>query len=826
MGANFTISQPSFAAGEISPSLRARTDLAKYRVAAALMSDCFALPTGGAASRQGTKAVLRAFVSPQVANSIVRLVKFVFGVTQAYMLELSYDGSDGYLRVIMNGGYVLETAQSITSVTLSASNQVTINKVAHGYSVGDWIWFSSVLGMTELKSSPGFVGVIDSTTFGADSFKINTIDGAEVDGSTWGAFTSGNMARVYRTDLPPDMEDNIASLKFSQNADVMTITNVTQVGGNPYTLTRTAHTVWTFTAITYAATVLKPTSASATRNAAGTLVYSYVVTSVYDLTGEESVPTARFTNAAAASAALNQDTGVNMQIAWTAPASGPVPDRYNIYKGRPVSTTGAMTLPTIFGYIGQATDVDFVDTNIEPDFTRGPPKHDNPFSTYGDPITSTYFGGRQWFGGTLDSPNVMIGSQIGNYHNMDYHLPIRADDSITIGLLSNQVNPIKHLLSLNSLIALTGDGAWSITGGSADEAITALSVRARPQIYDGCSDVVPINASSDILYLSPASTKMRTLAYDFTTNLFTGVDITLLASHLFNSLPIVSMAYSEEPYSLVYAVRDDGKMNTMTYLKEQDVYAWTHYETPGNGGTGVGTDEYVDVATVHEGDEDVAYFVIARTVPGVNGGLPFWIIERQATRLWYDNGAVDADQVWSLDSAVRTAGTDLTTITGLHHMIGATALVYADGALQASKVVGSGGTITIERAANNVLVGFGYAPQLDTLRLDLGEGSSVQGKRKKVTRCTMILDESRGVTVAPMKDDINGDSAPGVYYPLKERTTAQNFNEALPFISGVRTMTLAPGWQVDGALSVKGTPGLPFTVLAVVPSIALGDDNG
>ena len=46
--------QPSFAAGELAPSLWARVDLAKYHVGAKTMRNFYVLASGGAANRPGT----------------------------------------------------------------------------------------------------------------------------------------------------------------------------------------------------------------------------------------------------------------------------------------------------------------------------------------------------------------------------------------------------------------------------------------------------------------------------------------------------------------------------------------------------------------------------------------------------------------------------------------------------------------------------------------------------------------------------------------------------------------------------------------------------
>jgi hypothetical protein len=258
MGQNLTTSQPSFAGGELAPSLRARVDLAKYRVGLALCRNCMVLPGGGAASRAGTKAVLR---SKQSAVSAIkpRVIPFSFSTTQNYVLEFGHL----YMRVIYNGGYALEASQSVTGVTRGATTLIA--KAAHGYSNGDWIWFSSVVGAIELNSSPGFAG----------------IDGAAVNSAAWGAFVSGSMARVYTVASPYD-EDDLPLIKFAQNADTMTITHPSYSGRY---LTRTAHTSWTFTAVSFAPNVNAPTGVTLTRTTAGGFTKAYVVTSVVDATG-------------------------------------------------------------------------------------------------------------------------------------------------------------------------------------------------------------------------------------------------------------------------------------------------------------------------------------------------------------------------------------------------------------------------------------------------------------------------------------------------------------------------------------------------------------
>jgi hypothetical protein len=73
-----------------------------------------------------------------------------------------------------------------------------------------------------------------------------------------------------------------------------------------------------------------------------------------------------------------------------------------------------------------------------------------------------------------------------------------------------------------------------------------------------------------------------------------------------------------------------------------------------------------------------------------------------------DMEAEDKGAYWYLDSAKRGVfGTLTNSVTGLDHLEGRTVGVYADGGTQPDQVV-SGGGITLETPALNILVGLKY----------------------------------------------------------------------------------------------------------------------
>ena len=81
--------QPSFAGGEIGPSLYGRIDMSKYQVALRKCDNFIVRQYGGVENRPGTRFVGEA----KYSNKKCRLIPFQFSTVQTYALEFG----DGYM---------------------------------------------------------------------------------------------------------------------------------------------------------------------------------------------------------------------------------------------------------------------------------------------------------------------------------------------------------------------------------------------------------------------------------------------------------------------------------------------------------------------------------------------------------------------------------------------------------------------------------------------------------------------------------------------------------------------------------------------------------
>lgn len=449
---------------------------------------------------------------------------------------------------------------------------------------------------------------------------------------------------------------------------------------------------------------------------------------------------------------------------------------------------GYITAPNVTPSAGAATFI----------ATLGP-------TSSGNPSVPGYFQQRLVLAGPTQNPQQFDMSKPGAYFNFDVSNPVQPDDAIEGTIVSGQLNSIKSLVSMPSGLILFSDrAAWQVNGGSPGSAITPIDATAQSQAYNGASDVPPIVATFDILFVQAKGSVIRDVAYDFYRNIYTGTDISVLSSHLFYGYTITGWSFAEEPFKIVWAIRNDGTLLSLTFLKEQELIGWSHSDTAGL---------FKSVCCITEtsslGSFDATYVVVQRVI----NGLTLQYIERFAERI-FPNGVTDA---WCVDAGLQYSGAPTNSFSGGEHLAGATVTGLADGLVITPFVMPISGNFTLPTAASKVTVGLAFTPQLQTMQLDLSE-PTVQGKRKKITAVTVRCENTLGLsigatfsTLVPMKDLVVGNVG-----------SASNQVVAGLVTADARTI-IDPSYTVPGQYCIQQSFPFPATVLGVIPEVVVGD---
>lgn len=368
-----TLIKPSFAAGELSPSVWGRVDFERWHVGASVMRNCFVSYRGPSSSRAGTMFVGKSLTPASASSLPPRLVRFQFNIFQSYILEFGVrDDGRSYMRVVANGAYVTDPIKNVTGA--SQANPCVLQVPGHNLSNGDWIFADNIGGMVQLN---GRTFVVAAATL--NSFVLRDTFGNPINSLGYDAYTGGGtVARIFTSyDAPYALED-LPYLKVTQSADVMSLCCVNQRTNAEYPpidLARLAANNWAFNQVTFASAIAPPPAIAASTSVTGSppTQYAYCVTAVDAATGEESVASqvAYITNSDNIALVAGSHT-----ISWF-----PVPGAasYNIYQAPPSYNT-PVPVGSVFAYIGSSFGTQFVNSNIIADQAVTPPLHNNPFA--------------------------------------------------------------------------------------------------------------------------------------------------------------------------------------------------------------------------------------------------------------------------------------------------------------------------------------------------------------------------------------------------------------------------------------------------------------
>lgn len=873
-----SIIQNSLAAGEIAPALYGRTDLAKYHQGVALMRNFFVDYKGGASTRPGTQ-----YMGQAASAGYVRLYPFRVApsIGNTYMLVFS----DTKLRFIKNPGGPSYPNSSNAGFILSTGTPYTINTP---YVAADLPFLKfSQLGNTLTITRKGYQRRV-LTHVTDTNWTLTVINPSAI-------IAPPIVTALTITAIPAGSTDPIntryqyAVTSVDQNGveSVAGPRIISVTGINIATTQGTVSLFWSPIANAAYYKVYKGLPSP------GAVVPSYAeqlgfVGFAYGPTFTDSNIIPDFSRAPAK---INDPFTPGKIVSYVITASS---------ADWPIATT-VLTITDAGGGTG-AIAYPVFDTNA-----AGASGHivgiviDEPGQNYVTPVITASGGGttftatlgltassgldpdvvglfqqRQVYASSPNALNTLWLSRPGQLSDFRATNPIIDSDAITLTIATQEVISILWVQSMpGGLVIGTNAGILQLAGGSSSTsnplAVTPASAVVVPQSYYGSADIAPIVIDRNILYIQQEGSIPRELQYNLFVNIYTGTDLSSLSSHLFYPHTIVSWAYQDTPNKVIWAIREDGKLLSLTYLKEQEILGWGQHDSIGL---------FESVAVVTEGTIDAVYVSVNRN------GTRF--IERMADRIYNQ-----ADDAWCLDAALSTAATfpaaniavsaltgnititsdapifalgdvgktirsltgkalitafidtthvsatiaagypfaafesllntwrmngPVSTVSGLSHLNGFSVMALVDGVPQGPFTV-SGGAVNLTSPGSQVVIGLSFTPQIQTLYLDVAGQQSLQGRRKKVSAVTIRVKDAAGLKYGTTFSTL---------FPWAQGTSSTDPVEDLPYKTSALTLgdqrlTLDPSFNRVGSVCIEQDQPLPATILAIIPEVTQGD---
>ena len=725
----------SFAGGEITPEMYGRLDNVKFQTGLAKCLNAFILPHGPVAKRPGLQFVDYAGNSA----SAVRIIPFAFSTEQTMVIELGA----AYVKFHTQGA------------TLQAGSPAAYNG-ATAYVPGDLV---SRLGVN-------YYCIANSTG--------NTPPNA----SFWYALPSAD----YQIPSPYAAAD-LFKLRYTQSADVLTITGV---GYRPRELRRLGATQWVLSAPTLGSAVAQPGVPTVAVTAGTGTAYNKSI--FYKVTAVSADGTEESLSAGASTAAVTDLSlpGSKNVVSWS--ASSLTTPSYRVYKA--VNDTDKL-----YGFIGETVGTSFTDDNITPDYSRNPPASVIRLDSAGNyPTAVTYNDQRRMFGGTSNAPQNIFGTRVGTESNLSISNPGGSDDALSFSIKAQQQNAVKHLVPLNDLLVLTSGGVWRVT--ATDGALVPETLSTKTQTFYGANDVTPALTGNSCLYAETNGRRLRDIGYSWERQAFTSDDRSIMAPHLFLGYTLVDMAYMKSPDQLLWCVRSDGKLLTMAYVPEHQVFGWSQSETDG---------AFESVCVVTENNEDVLYAVVRRTLAAGTVRC----IERLATRYF-----TNQEDSFYVDCGLTYDGSPVTTITGLDHLNGKNVIALADGAVVRFGSSLSGGTITLPAAASVVHVGLAYTGDVQLLPLSIeGMAAGGQGRVKAIDYTHLRVNQTGTFKIGPTFSNL-------IDVPIR---TDEPYGSPPRLQSRVLDIFINPGLDdEDAQLCIRSDDPVPMTISSIAMKVSIG----
>jgi len=296
----------------------------------------------------------------------------------------------------------------------------------------------------------------------------------------------------------------------------------------------------------------------------------------------------------------------------------------------------------------KAPNTHYVDNGeIEPDKEQLPPDHPPPFVLDKWPAYSTYHQQRQAYGKSVDKPRGVDASVTGDYPNFTERFPVDPGDKVSWEVEGNDVSELRWLASMRKFLIGTRGGVY-VANGDGDGVLTPTSIGLEMQTSSGAGTLRPLLVADTVLFVTKLQTAVRDLRFTIDSDGYGGQNLTSFAPHLFRGYTIVDWAYCENPDSIVWCVRDDGALLSLTYVREHDIWAWCLHDT---GATG----SFKYVCSIPEGNIDVLYAVVERTI---NGTVTQYV-ERMAPRTADEDNHNTFSGSKFLDSFLTYDGTNL-----------------------------------------------------------------------------------------------------------------------------------------------------------------------
>jgi len=337
----------------------------------------------------------------------------------------------------------------------------------------------------------------------------------------------------------------------------------------------------------------------------------------------------------------------------------------------------------------------------------------------GYPAAVTFHENRLCFGGTLAEPDTIWMSQIGEFFNFDEG-EAADSEAITLTAATGDVNEIRYMISNRDLQVFTASGELYIPT-YLNQAITPTNAQIRKQTPYGSSFVQPVSIDGATVFVQQNGKVAREFLYSDSEDAYTATAISTIASHLIVDPKCLAVVHSGFglPDSYAALTLGNGDMALFSSNRAERRAAWTRVTTDGS---------FCSVVAIED---------------------------RLFANIWYDNQLhlCEFDEEIGLDKFVSgTIASNKLDVSAAFSDGDVVQVIHSDGTYIGDKTVDSSDEVDLTGYTGKAYAGFKFTAKIETNEIDASMGAGpATGSKRGITNVVVDFKDTDSAKVNSSK---------------------------------------------------------------------------
>ncbi len=229
-----------------------------------------------------------------------------------------------------------------------------------------------------------------------------------------------------------------------------------------------------------------------------------------------------------------------------------------------------------------------------------------------------FFQSRLLLGGFPEKPTRIWASNSENEYS--FQIPTTQTDitAFNFDILTTNYNLIKWFQPVKDKVLIGTASSERLMRGTSNGAITGTDTNPPEFLMNsafGSSEVIAEPIGDTIVAAQAPGFKLRNYSYEFESDKYVGANLNRLTEHLTRDATVKQLAYQDNPEQVLWVLRNNGILQTLTFVPEEEVFAWAVQEIS-DGIDRLAFVESIEVIPTAD-DEDEIWLVVKRYINGV-----------------------------------------------------------------------------------------------------------------------------------------------------------------------------------------------------------------